>query len=434
MTAASDRLKKNLWFAYFCALVTWAVMAYREIAIFLMKGTLFVRVLDGRPYINDTVHWYNAALLARKCLSGNIDIYDPMVQDQNVRSITAPVAPEGLLYLQYPPQFFPLMLPFSFVPITIAYFIWCGITLALICVALWYLLKETVQAGFARWFAFAGILSCFPAWISFELAQTSLFQFPATVGFWLLMRNKRFFAAGILTAILTVKVQYLPALGLAGLILGKGKYLSGALLSTALLAVATFANVGWSNIANWPQALKFGETSTQVVGVGAHEMQNLRGELVLLLGGDTPLIHTVTMIVFAAAVSGLAFMWWRGYPALQHKIGDNSFGVCVAVSILGSLIFSPHTHFQEFFSASAALLFLYPAVRQLNGTVPSKALTVLIIGFPVFSWVFYLLKPLLAMIYIQPFFVWSLVVLVLIALMIKSPKSPVTESPSSTPA
>lgn len=428
MTAASDRLKKNLWFAYFCALLTWAVMAYREIALFLMKGTLFARVLDGRPYINDTVHWYNAALLARKCLSDNIDIYDPMVQDQNVRSITAPVAPEGLLYLQYPPQFFPLMLPFSFFPITIAYFIWCGITLALICVALWYLLKETVQAGFARWFAFAGVLSCFPAWMSFELAQTSLFQFPATVGFWLLLRNKQFFAAGILTAILTVKIQYLPALGLAGLLLGKGKYLSGALLSAALLAVATFANVGWSNIANWPRALKFGETSTQVVGVGAHEMQNLRGELVLLLGGDTPLIHTVTMIVFAVSVAGLAFMWWRGYPALQKKIGDNAFGVCVAVSILVSLICSPHTHFQEFFSSSAALLFLYPAVRQLSDTLPGKVLTVLIIGFPVFSWVFYLLKPLLAMVYIQPFFIWSLVILALIALLTKSPKSPVAES------
>lgn len=103
MTASTDRLKKNLWFAYFSLLITWAAVSYNEIAKYLSEGTLFARLVDGRPYINDTVHWYNAALLARRSLDGPLDIYDPVIQDQSVRAITAPITPEGYMYLQYPP-------------------------------------------------------------------------------------------------------------------------------------------------------------------------------------------------------------------------------------------------------------------------------------------------------------------------------------------
>lgn len=426
MTTIPDRVKNNLWFAYFSVLVTWTFMAFREIGLYLAKGTLFARVLDGKPYINDTVHWYNAALLARQCLSGKINLYDPLIQDRSVRSITAPVVPEGLLYLQYPPQFFTLMLPFSYFPITAAYFVWCGLALVLICISLRYLLKETILPGFARWFAFVGIMSCFPAWLSFELGQTSLYQLPATICFWLLLRRQHFFAAGLLTALLTVKIQYLPVLGLAGLILGKGRYLAGALLSTTLLVCATYALVGWENMVAWPQALKFGETDPRVVGVGAESMQNFRGTLVLLMGGDIPLVHVLSMVAFAASILALALMWWRGYPALRNKLAENAFGVCVTVSILVSLSFSPHTHYQEYFSAAAALVFLYPATLHLNKTFWSKTLKVLVIGFPVWSWIFYLLRPLFTAMYVQPYFLWSVSVLVLILLSLRSSETPRT--------
>jgi len=414
LTASKDRLKKNLWFAYFSLLLAWAVVSYNEIVKYLGEGALFARLVDGRPYINDTVHWYNAALLAQRSVAGPLDIYDPVIQDQSVRAITAPIAPEGLLYLQYPPQFFPLMLPFSLFPITIAYFIWCAITLVLILVALWFLLKDWVSAGFPRLFAFAATLSCFPAWLSFETAQTSLFQFPATVGFWLLLRSKKFFWAGVLTAILSVKIQYLPALGLVGLILGGRKYLAGVFCSCLLLAVATFATVGWSNIANWPRALKFGETSPQVIGVGAPMMQNIRGELVLLFGSDSSVIHVITLACFALGIVAIALMWWKLYRRLQKTLGDNAFGLCVGVSILVSLIASPHTHIQEFMTAAAAIVFLYPFLQQQAETRLSKVLSVLLIGYPVWSWLFFLLMQVFHMIRIQPYFLWTIVVLGLV--------------------
>jgi hypothetical protein len=415
LTASPDRVKKNLWFGYFSALIVWTLVTYSEIVRYLSEGTLFARMIDGRPYVSDTVHWYNAALLARKALGGSTDIYDPAIQDQSVRSIIAPIVPQGLMYLQYPPQFFPLMLPFSFFPITIAYFIWCAITLVLICVALWFLLKDTVRAGFPRAFAFAAAFACFPAWLSFELAQTSLFQLPATIGFWLLMWHRKFFWAGLLTgAILTTKIQYLPAIGLAGLILGGWRYLAGCVLSGALLAVATFANVGWSNIASWPRALKFGETSPDVIGVGVPMMQNLRGELVLLMGGDIPTIHTITMAVFVLSFIAIALMWWKVYPVWQERFGKNAFGLCVAVSILTSLIASPHTHIQEFFTAAAAMIFLYPAVNENRESRVGRILYVLCIAFPFMTWALFLLTPVFQMIRVQPFFAWAVAMLMLI--------------------
>ena len=411
MTFISSRLKNNLWFCYLCWLLLWALNAYGEIAKTLKDGTLFARVIGGHPYINDSVQLHSAALLAHRCAGGRIDIYDPAVQDQSLRALIEPIVPQTLQYLQYPPQFFALVQPFSVLSLQSAYFVWCGLALILILWTLWILCKDYFASAFARSFVFIATLGGYPAWLSFELGQTSLYQFPATIGFWLLLRAKRAFTAGLLSALLLVKLQYMPAMILIGLILGRGRYAAGLLLSSSVLAVLTVLTVGMDNILKYPSALQFGETNAQVGGVAANMMQNFRGEMIVLSFQDEHLIHQLSLALFAVGIIASVLLWVKLYPQMKKCLGEDAFGICAGISILVSLIFSPHTHIQEFLPASLAIVFLSPLLK--NG--PNKALniilSVLMIGFPILSWLFFLFLPIFQMYKVQPYLFWDLALL-----------------------
>ena len=408
MTLISSRLKSNLWFCYLCWLLFWGLNAYAEIAKSLREGTLFARVIDGHPYINDSVQLHSAALLAHRCAGGLVDIYDPAVQDQSLRALIAPVAPQTLQYLQYPPQFFALVQPFSALSMQSAYFVWCGLSLTLILFTLWILCKDYFASAFARSFVFVATLAAYPAWLSFELGQTSLFQFPATIGFWLLLRAKRAFAAGLLSALLLVKLQYMPAMILIGLIIGRGRYAAGLLLSSSILAALTVFTVGMNNILKYPSALQFGETNAQVGGVAANMMQNFRGEMIVLSLHDERLIHQVSLVLFGIAIISSALLWVKLYPQLKKCLGQDAFGLCAGLSILISLICSPHTHIQEFLTASLALVFLSPLLKNRSSKALNITLSVLMIGFPIWSWLFFLFLPIFQMYKVQPYLFWDL--------------------------
>jgi hypothetical protein len=420
VTTAGSRLRKNLWFAYFCALLSWGWCAYAQIYRYFKEGTFFARIMDGRPYINDAVQLYNAALLARRCLSGNLDIYDPLVQDQGLKALVAPVVPETNQFLQYPPQFFALAMPFSLLSMTAAYFVWCGIALVLILVALWFLTADVLKSGFARAFVFVGTLTCFPAWISFELAQTSLYQFPATIVFWLLLKQKRFFCTGLLSALLLVKLQYTPAFILVGVIIGRMRYLRGFLIGASTLAVVTVWAIGWNNVLKYPQALRFAETNATVGGISPVKMQNFRGELVLLLGGDYGIVHVLSLGIFLVSILLICLLWMKLYPRLLARMGmDTAFGACAAGSALISLVASPHTHIQEYLTAVMASVFLYPLLQFEQSRVLRRLLAILLIGFPVLSWVFFLLMPAFQFIKFQPYFFWDLSTLCVTGLIVR---------------
>ncbi len=410
-----QRLKNLLCFTYLSSLLCWALNSYVELLHYLQEGSLFARRIDGHPYTNDFVLFYNGALLAAESCKGKpFNIYDPQIQNAGVVALTAPVIPELNYYLQYPPHFFTLVRPLAGMGITNAWYLWCVFALVLILLVLNQLSKELSESKFVRAFLFVAVFASFPAWNSFQLGQTSLYQFPALAIFWLLLRSKKYFLAGILSAILLVKLQYIPIIITAGLIIGRGKYLAGIALSGCLLAIATVLTVGWSNIINYPQALLYGETSKEVSGVAPFQMQNLRGELFLLQGGETHIAHIAVLCFFATAVVLLASMWFFVYPRLVNKISrpGAAFEICASITVLLMLIASPHTHAQEYLSATIPCVFLYRAfnLSQAN-KLNMRIVRVAIISFPVFTWISFIFGFLFKMILVQPLFFWAILIL-----------------------
>lgn len=410
------RLPKLLWFSYFSLLLCWALRAYFEIFIYLKKGILFARVMDGHPYTSDFLLWYNAALLAAACSNGKyINIYDPVIQNAGIVALAAPVVPELNFYTQYPPQFFTLVRPLAGLGLTNAWICWCVLSFILICWALLALSKDFGASKFSRGFVVLSVFASFPAWISFELGQTALYQFPASVAFWLLLRCRKFFLAGLISAILLVKLQYIPIIVATGLIVGRGKYLAGLSISGLVLAALTVATVGWSNVVNYPQALLYGETSSKVGGVSPFEMQNLRGELFIIQGGENHLVHLVSVACYGGVVLLLAALWILIFPRLkkaENENGGRSFEICASITILMMLIASPHTHTQEFLNAAVSCVFLFKALNLSEAK--SAHLGILrnaIISLPILSWVFFIFRGLLRIVWIQPFFFWAVLVL-----------------------
>lgn len=423
----SDRLSKNLWFAYFCALVFWGGNVYLEIFRYLQNGTLFARLIDGRPYTSDFVLYYNAAVLAAQCGGGKtINIYDPLVQNTSIIALTAPIVPELNFYMQYPPQFFALVKPLAGLGLSTSWTIWCALAIfALIIPAMYWLTKDMEKAKFTRAFIFAAVLASFPAWISVELGQTALFQFGFLMLFFLLLRSQRFFLAGLISMFLLVKLQYVPIILAVGLIIGRLRYLGGFLLSGLALAGLTISSLGWSNVINYPQALLYGETSDKVSGVSGREMQNFRGELILLLRGhEDKFVHLAAVAFFGAALLLLSALWIWGYPKLKQlseKSEHFAFDVCASLTTLLMLIASPHTHTQDFLSCAIPCYLLYRCFdlsTPTNGRL--KALRNLILAFPILSWVFFILKFLFQLAFMQPFFIWAVAVLSLTILELKA--------------
>lgn len=414
----SARIRKNLWFAYFCMLLCWAVNVYVEIFRYLNEGTLFARLINGRPYTNDFVNHYNAANMASECLKGHhVDIYDPVVQSLAVAALTAPVVPELSFYFQYPPQFFALALPMAGLGLVKAWFLWSAVALVLVSSSLWFISKEFADAKFSRAFLFVGFFASFPSWLSFELGQTSLYQVPFLIAFWLLLSEKRYFSAGLESALLLVKLQYVPVIVALGVMIGRLRYSAGLLLSSASLAGLTIFVVGMQNVLSYPKALLHGETSANVSGVAAIEMQNLRGELILLLGREDRFVHIAALAFFAAAVLLVCSLWFWGYPALQRIKGraeNFAFEICAALSTIAMLLASPHTHTQDYVCVVISCVFLFHAFDLWNAqSKRMKFLRFLILSFPFLSWVFFIGKFLFKLICIQPFFLWALAVLIL---------------------
>lgn len=416
---SAERFQRNTRGAYGAILVTWGLCAYSEIFRYLQEGTLFTRKIGGKPSLSDFVQWYNAGVVTAACRGGLTDIYDPQVQMESMKQLVGVDVAQLNFYTQYPPVFFALMRPFAALSMTVAYFVWCLLALPLIIYALWATCKEWVHSKAARFFVFAGTLGSFPAWYSFEVGQTALYQFALNAFFWLSLKHQKHFQSGLLAGLCLVKLQYLPVLLLCGTIFGRIKFLAGFAASAVVLGLYTLSQTGWRNIIDYPKALAMGEAGAGVSGVSPHQMQNFRGEMVLFFGGETHFVHVMSLLVYAAALLFVAILWLRIYPRLKQS-RDNSFEICAAFTLLLMLIASPHTHKQEFLSVILPLVWLYPReITSRNG----RWLRGLIIGYPVLSWVFFILEPVFLLGKIEPYFLWTLVLITTAVMTIRSKQS-----------
>jgi hypothetical protein len=403
---------KRAWFGYFCVLLTWGILAYGLIGQYFTEGNLFAQVRAGRPYISDFVSVYNAAFLAKQCLTSPVHIYDFAVQNNSMEQLIAPVKAELPFYFQYPPQFFLIVLTLAYFSLPVAYGIWTIAGLIFSLSALWMINAGKLKTLFAKSFFVVAFLSSFPAWLSFRLGQPSLLILFAMAAFWCFLERRKYYQAGFASVIAAIKLQYFPVIAVVGCLNGKWRYLSGLIFGSLLLFALSAKALTIENVLYYPRALFQGETTHALSGVAPEEMQNLRGALTLLKVIDHHWIALASMVAMAGALVFIAWLWWKEYPRLS-KSEEDAFFIIASLTVLIALAFSPHTHRHDYVQAVMPCFWLW---QWTNKTERSKSVTLLramIISFPVLSWIFFVLRGVFALLFIQPYFLWALMVIAL---------------------
>jgi hypothetical protein len=396
--------------AYAALMICWSLNAYGLVFSWLKEGTLFARKLDGKPCVLDFVLYYEAAQLGTAARNSGVNIYDPKVQTEAVARLTAPVVPELPFFMQYPPLFFALCVPFAFFPLVWSWLLWSIAGVTSLLISIWALSgRHRQRCGLL--IAASAALASYPVWLTVELGQTSLFLVASLSMFWLLLKEKRYFEAGLASFLLMVKVQYLPFLLLAALVLGRLRFAAGALVALVCAVLVSVLVLGWENCMEWPRVIFHAETTAQFGGVSPEHQQNIRGILTLLFRADTSGGRTTALLSFALACLAVAYLWTKPYAVLCTRTVW-AFQICATVTLLTMLVFSLHTHIQDYSLLVIPALWLWKATDDpiLVNRRQSKILRSLILAFPVLSWIFYLLRFVPAH-SLQPFAMFALALL-----------------------
>lgn len=409
----SAALQKKAWFAYFSFLLLWTLATYGDTINAFMLDKIFAYQRDGSVYTCDFILYYNNGKLAWRAFHDHINIYDPVLQNEGLQHLVK-MKLDKIFYSQYPPYLFLLMMPLPFLPLKTVWVLWeiFG-ALGIIC-SIILLVKKFELEKFKKACLIVASLSSFPYWLCFRLAQVALVLYPAFLGYFICLQNKKWFQAGLLGGFCLLKLQYAPVMFLLGIILGGFKFFAGFSLMGMIYLLGSIFILGWKNVGGYPEALKFGEIGGQVTGVSPETQQNIRGQLVCLLNNDGPQIHTIVTVLWLLASLVLAYVWFKNRNAVLE--GRNRiFMYLGSITLLSLLIFSPHTHKQDY------VFVILPAVWILFGLMPDAnmqskkvlMLKFLIIAFPFLSWFFFLLTAFMPAV-VQPFFAWAVAMLILL--------------------
>jgi hypothetical protein len=411
---AASKLKRYAWCGFYSLIVFWGLNAYVLLSQYFRNNQLFEDPKNSA--ITDFVSWYNAALVAAAAQKAQVFIYDPAVQLESMKHMLSPFVPKDDYYLDYPPPFFALVRPLAGLGMENAWVLWCLIATIPIGIALWFLSKK-FSGRFSRAFFITGTLASYPCWYAFFEGQTTLYQFPAHAAFWLLIQAENYFLAGILSGFIAIKLQYAPLILLVGLIRGRLKYLYGLLVGGSTLTFLSAVVVGWHNIISYPKSILYGES---LLNTGAVVMQNFRGELLLLVGGDTKFVHQSALLVYAASLAAVGYVWLVVFPRLKKLTDKQGYDACVAFTVACMLTTSLHTHIPDYLFAATLAAFIYPLADQDMTKKLGLWVKILVLGFPVYSWAATMTMVCFVMLKVQPFFLWAAILLLLSALHLHS--------------
>lgn len=453
---ANQKLLNKLWFAYISALIMWTVLTYSNLVQAYLCNQSFAYVQEsaehpGDPFVYtaDFLLYYNDAVMSWECLNQNkIDVWDPQIQQSYLQKLVPHVELKKIFYSQYPPYLMVLCMPLSLVSLDAAYLIWELLGLTGIIFSVYSLLATTLKGRFERLFTYVAVLSTFPAWLCFRLGQIGMAIFPALMWYWIALDRKYWFRAGMLGGFCLLKLQYAPILFITGCFLGGIRFFAGYSLMGFIYLIGSIAVLGLDNVMNYPQALKMGEISGgQITGVSPESQQNLRGQLVILLGNDGSLVHMIVVAIWGIATLYTAYLWWQFRTkdaGLTEEVKRRKFMILASITMLLQLVTSPHTHKQDYLFVTLPAIWLmynvvgsYPIGEPAMPGVKNKHLLLVIrymlLGFPILSWAFFTAPhvtklieskigvaiPLLP---IQPFFMYAILLIALLALLSREAK------------
>ena len=223
------------------------------LAAVLMQFGMHVVLVAGKGDLRDFAAGYTAAVVARTGAS----FYDPQPSkswfDENVNAdLMAAARQAGTLHqhpgfehvhiFSYPPAMMFVFLPFSTVPFPVAKLIWLALSLLMIGWALWLLVRR-FEFEHLTVFGLLFVAAIFhPLRNTVDIGQVNALIFFGMTGFWVLYRQGRDVAAGMVLGI-TTAIRLHPGLLVLYLLWKRQLRVGGVALAVACAMSAGAAGV-----------------------------------------------------------------------------------------------------------------------------------------------------------------------------------------------
>jgi hypothetical protein len=332
--------------------------------------------------VHDFVLFYAAGKMADEPLPPGSNLYDHKRFNEVLAEITKPLIPRFTFRFQYPPFFFVLLKPLAQLRLVPAWAVWAASqTMLQVLCTFWLLAKEKRPPPEVILAAFTGLM-ILPSYANISGGQTAAMLLFGLTSLFCLCYRDRFFAAGLVSSIAFLKIQYAPALFLCGLCLGKLKYLRGTLLAGLILLALSVLSTGWTNVLAFPASI----LSAEVVGerLGAGDMATFRGFLQVLAGKPREIPLIAGAIAYPLSLSLIVYLWIKLRPRWSRKTG-HSFEICASLSTLLALMFTIHGWVYDYVAAILPCLWLWSWLRDeanVGESGSGKCLKFLLLAFP----------------------------------------------------
>ncbi len=268
-----------------------------------------------------------------------------------------------------------LLVPFLLVPHAVAFLAFSALSALVagatfLALARWARLPPVVAATFVL----AGLAS-FPLLRTLQLGQFSALAFAAATGSLLLLWRGADTGAGLALAAATLKPHLFVLLPLALVAERRWRTIAAAVAGVVALIGLSMVVIGPNVVGDYVTLLRDFSFSESV-----EQMQNWRGLFESTLGLTGPLLTGLMALSLAAMTALVAWVWWPFWTKqptatnIPHSAlrTPHSEDLRWAITIIASLLFSPHFHFNDM------LLWAIPAaiiLRRLYAPPPGGTFT-----------------------------------------------------------
>jgi alpha-1,2-mannosyltransferase len=225
----------------------------------------------------------------------------------------------------YPPPLAWLAVPFTLLPLPLAYACWTALLTGCVILA-WRLVVP--GSRWARWTALAAMLAVMPVLYAVILGQVLILELAAIAAAWWLVSRGRELPAGILLTVLVVKPQVAFLVPVALLVIGRWRTVAVWLTGSALIAVVALGTTGIDGLHVYAnRVFDAAATPPQFFVPTQFTLAGLFGHGVLTVG-----IAGLLVALTIAAV---------------YRNRDAGPAVPVACALVGSMLVTPYLHQQD---------------------------------------------------------------------------------------
>jgi hypothetical protein len=359
-------------------LARWLTAFHLGIALGYL-GLIIKAAIDGLLWRADFTAFYTGGAIVRQGLGPHL--YDLNLQARVQQAILGPgrMFYDGVLPFNNPPHFALVMVPFSLLPLGLAF--WCWTALQVVILARVIQRLRSISSGWdatERWPLFSAFLAFPPLLLQFVHGSLSLFVLWCLIEFYLALREGKDAYAGVWLVLAAVKLQaaLFPALViLAG---RRWRALVSAGAAGVLILGATSALLGPTIWPDYFHCLNMTSGYFDRFGVYPEAMHNLKGTIVLLWGTERAfLIQAVSMGALVAGAVGILALWARGHWAPHQP----AFDLRLAFTLPLGVLLSPHQNPQDSLTLVLPLTLFYNYLRRTGQ--PTRPLTAFLLTWPV---------------------------------------------------